>query len=69
VLSHVPWLATFDCPCGCGELVLLSLLAADTPSWRITGSDTAEVTLAPSVLRVVGCRSHFFIERNKVRWC
>lgn len=69
ILAGVPWLATFLCPCGCGELVLLSLLAADTPSWRIVGVEVKQVTLSPSIQRVVGCESHFYLERNTVRWC
>ena len=31
--SGTPWSAALLCPCGCGELIHLSLLVDDSPSW------------------------------------
>jgi len=66
--SDVYWAAAFVCPCGCGEIVQLSLVANTHPSWTIEGARDGTVTLNPSVWRVRGCKSHFFIRRGQVVW-
>ena len=63
----------FKCPCGCGEtLWLMERKPGDPqggePTWEINLVD-GKVTLAPSVVLLVGCHSHFFIRNNKVVWC
>lgn len=65
---EAPWAAAFICPCGCGELVRLSLLREDDPSWIASGSSGDLASLHPSVWRIRGCRSHFFIKAGKVIW-
>ncbi|MBW8363366.1 MAG: hypothetical protein K0M39_02285 [Rhizobium sp.] len=53
------------CCCGCGEEVVTPLSPAE---WRLT-SEGELVSLWPSVGNWdYACRSHYFIERNKVRW-
>lgn len=64
-----PWLASMLCPCGCGDLIQLSLLERDSPSWRLTVDESGSPTLAPSVWRSKGCRSHFFVRDGYVIWC
>lgn len=61
-----PWLVTFLCPCRCTELVMVPLVGN---RWRVEGYERGEVTLSPSVHRTVGCRSHFFVQANRVEWC
>ena len=63
------WFAAFVCPCGCGETVQLSCLSDARPRWSVTRHADGSVTLYPSVSRVRGCRSHFFIRRGMVIWC
>jgi len=63
-----PWLAVFVCPCGCGEIVSLSLIRGDSPRWRARTHSDRTVTISPSIWRTRGCRSHFFIRRGKVVW-
>lgn len=63
-----PWSAAFICPCGCGELVQLSLIRDDDPSWIASGGDGGRASLHPSIWRIRGCRSHFFIKQGKVVW-
>ena len=63
-----PWAAAFLCPCGCREVVSLSLIKRDKPSWRATISSANRVTLSPSIWRVKACKSHFFIRDGRVIW-
>ena len=63
------WLAAFLCPCGCGATVILNLVSGMRPRWEIELHEDDLVTLTPSISRVVGCRSHFFIRRGRVEWC
>ena len=55
----------FLCPCGCGERVILSTMHNVKPRWRVTLSSN---TIAPSINRTRGCRSHFQIVDGKVVW-
>ncbi|WP_236819161.1 DUF6527 family protein [Alicyclobacillus ferrooxydans] len=57
------------CPCGCGEVLHMSLHPDGRPRWELTRHPDGTVSLSPSVWRKVGCRSHFFLERGRVRWC
>lgn len=63
----------FKCPCGCGETMWLpERISGDTgsgwPTWEFHISD-GKITLVPSVVMLMGCRSHYFIRENKVIWC
>jgi hypothetical protein len=62
------WLATFRCPCGCNSLIQLSLLKETDPSWSITHHGKKVISISPSVNRVIGCKSHFFITKGDVQW-
>jgi len=63
-----PWAAVMLCPCGCKEVIQLSLIEDDNPSWRVRLGDKRRVTLHPSVWRVRGCRSHFFVREGRILW-
>lgn len=63
-----PWSAMFLCPCGCKDVVALSLIRNDRPRWRAREHSNGTVTISPSVWRTKGCRSHFFVQRGKVIW-
>lgn len=64
-----PWLANMHCPCGCGDLIQLSLLERDSPSWRLTVDESNFPTLSPSIWRSKECRSHFFVREGLIVWC
>jgi|SRR5579862_2668756 len=64
-----PWSAALVCPCGCGELLHLSLLPEDCPTWSLSVDGRDLPTLYPSVWRKDGCRSHFFLRGGRVVWC
>jgi hypothetical protein len=66
--SHI-WFSVFLCPCGCGDLVQLSLLPDDSPRWQVASNADGSVTLSPSVWRTKGCKSHFFVRRGLIVWC
>jgi hypothetical protein len=66
--SSVPWCAILRCPCGCGDVISLSLIASDRPRWRARNFWDGTVSLHPSVWRTKGCRSHFFVVRSRVIW-
>ncbi|WP_368860638.1 DUF6527 family protein [Mesorhizobium sp. GbtcB19] len=63
-----PWAAAFICPCGCGELVRLSLVRRDSPSWVASVGKGGRADLHPSVRRIRGCRSHYFIRDGRIVW-
>lgn len=67
--GEYPWLASMLCPCGCGDLIQLSLLESDSPTWRLAINESGFPTLAPSVWRRKGCRSHFFVQEGLIVWC
>lgn len=63
-----PWSAALLCPCGCRDVIQLSLLDGDPPRWRLSLDGDGLPTLVPSVRRTQGCRSHFFLRRGRVVW-
>jgi hypothetical protein len=57
------------CPCGCGEVIELNLLASVRPCWQVIEHPKGLVSLSPSVRRMNGCRSHFWIRNGQINWC
>lgn len=64
-----PLLAGLICPCGCGEVIELVLYPAKSPSWKLENVKKNRVTIYPSIRKVSGCKSHFFITEGKIKWC
>lgn len=58
--AGTPWLAVLQCPCGCGDVIQLSLLEFESPRWSLRHERDGTPTLTPSVWRGKGCKSHFF---------
>jgi hypothetical protein len=67
--ESVTWLAALQCPCGCGDIVQLTLLQNESPRWSLRQEKDGSATLSPSVWRSKGCKSHFFITEGLVLWC
>ncbi|EIJ80117.1 hypothetical protein PB1_07147 [Bacillus methanolicus PB1] len=63
------WSAAIICPCGCREILHMSLHKEGRPRWELTRHSDGTVSLTPSVWRKIGCQSHFFFERGRIRWC
>ena len=66
--SGDPRWALFRCPCGCNDVVTLSLQKRHRPFWRLAVGSKGRPFLAPSVWRNVGCGSHFWIQDGVVVW-
>lgn len=65
--SRQHW-ALFMCPCGCGEVITLSLQKVHDPHWVVRKSRDSRPTLRPSVWRDRGCYSHFWVSDGRIYW-
>jgi len=61
--------AYFRCPCGCSEIIMLSLNQSRRPRWTVTLDNRGRPTVDPSVRQTAGCFSHFWIRAGMVEWC
>lgn len=59
------WCIIFKCPCGCRSIIYLNSLKRARPYWQLKVQD---VSISPSINRVIGCKSHFFIKKHRVIW-
>ena len=62
------WFAAMICPCGCGSTLHMNLMPHSRPRWKVIKHDDGSVTLAPSISRLTGCHSHFFLRRSRIVW-
>ncbi len=62
------WQTVMICPCGCQRILHMNLMDDHRPYWKyhIKGKT---ISLSPSVNRLVGCKSHFFLREGKIEWC
>jgi hypothetical protein len=57
-----------SCPCGCGELLSVNLMTSVSPHWLISRNRDQTLTVSPSLYRMDGCRSHFFVRSSRIQW-
>jgi hypothetical protein len=69
ILSNKPKWSLFKCPCGCGDVITLSLQPVHIPHWCFTKSQAERPTLYPSIWRDKGCLSHFWLKDGRIFWC
>jgi hypothetical protein len=62
------WQAAMICPCGCKKIIQLNLITDHKPYWKYKIERNKKITLVPSVHRMVGCKSHFFVRNGKIIW-
>ena len=62
------WLAALQCPCGCGAIIKLNLLSDVRPSWKYKQHLDSTVSLYPSIDRIYGCKSHFWVKKGLIKW-
>ncbi len=62
------WQAVMVCPCGCKKLLQMNLMQEYDPYWKYNIEKRKRITLSPSVHRMVGCKSHFWIRKGKIIW-
>src|SRR5689334_11603178 len=55
------WCVGMHCPCGCGHILELLVVAEAKPRWDVAVDAQGRPTLTPSVWRLQGCRSHFWL--------
>jgi len=58
----------FLCPCRCGAVLRLDLVAPGPPRWRLKLHSDGSVTIFPSIDQRTSCGSHFRIHRSQVIW-
>lgn len=57
------------CPCGCSDVITLSVQRGHIPRWSISVTAANLPTLHPSIWRDQGCFSHFWVKGGEVFWC
>jgi hypothetical protein len=62
------WQTVMICPCGCQQALYMNLMDDYDPYWKYTIHGKT-ISLSPSVNRLVGCKSHFFLRSGKIEWC
>jgi hypothetical protein len=63
------WCVGLRCPCGCGDILELLVVAEAKPRWEIVIDNRGKPSLSPSIWRKTGCHSHFWLSKGRVRWC
>ena len=53
------------CPCGCGDLLTVSVDPETHPHWRVRTLGS-RLSISPSVWRETGCHSHFVLRDSKI---
>lgn len=66
--NYQKW-AYLKCPCGCGNITMLSLSTKRRPSWQVYLNWMMIPTVRPSVRDIGSCHSHYWIKKGKVYWC
>lgn len=61
------WAASMRCPCGCGDTITLNLIGP-RPVWQAVMAQPGTVSLRPSVYRLTGCKSHYWVRDGVVIW-
>lgn len=60
-------LAIHLCACGCGDQSVMDFKPEWKDGWNLI-EDGNEISFSPSILNRF-CGAHYYIEKNKVRWC
>ncbi len=62
------WQLVMLCPCGCKKNLHMNLTQEYKPYWKFKIDKRKRISLHPSIHRMVGCKSHFFIRKAKIVW-
>lgn len=65
--DYIKW-AYLRCPCGCNDIIMLSLDRKNFHSWTVKQDLLGRASVSPSINKLAGCKSHFFIKRGKLIW-
>ncbi|MDQ8011386.1 MAG: DUF6527 family protein [Flavobacterium nitrogenifigens] len=61
------WQFVMLCPCGCSSLLYMNLMDDYNPYWSYKIENDL-ITITPSIDRIVGCKSHFFVRNGNIVW-
>lgn len=67
-VENNPWQLIMECPCGCKNTLHMNLMKEESPVWSYVIENKKMITIHPSINRIVGCKSHFFIRNGKLVW-
>jgi hypothetical protein len=65
--NYVKWVY-MKCPDYCSEIIMLQITKEKYPSWEIQYDKIGRVTIYPSVNKLDGCKSHFWIKKGNIQW-
>jgi len=63
--DYVKWLY-LKCPDNCGENIILNLSQSKRPVWKISFDKLGRISIYPSIHKLDGCLSHFWINKGKI---
>lgn len=63
--DYAKW-AYMKCPDNCGENIMLNLSPKRRPSWTIIQDNFGRVSIYPSVHKLEGCKSHFWVKKGRL---
>jgi hypothetical protein len=66
-MPEYPKWAVFECPCGRGHRLMLSLQRGHRVSWRLRLGARGP-SLSPSIDLIADFRCHFWLHEGRVRW-
>jgi hypothetical protein len=64
----VPRMLVMNCPCRCGDTLIVNLDSRAGPAWRLYRRGNG-VSIFPSYWRDTRCESHFVLWKSHVHWC
>lgn len=65
--KYIKW-AYLKCPSKCGDVIMLSLNKKLRPSWTVSQDKIGRPTIYPSIHKLDGCKSHFWLQLGNVRF-
>lgn len=65
--NYVKW-AYLRCPDNCGDNIMLNLSVNRKPLWSVVQDKKGRATIYPSIYKLDGCKSHFWIKNGKLIW-
>lgn len=66
--DNFQWQIVMLCPCGCKKILHMPLIKEGHAKWKYEIDKRNRISLHPSVNRIVGCKSHFFVRKGKIIW-
>jgi len=56
------------CPCGCGDVITVNLMKSVYPHWETSTNGLGGLDISPSLRKITGCKSHFFVKNSQIIW-